>query len=79
MSIRLYPNPVTNGNFQIELSSAETNPLLQLYDVNGRKMLEQKLTTASTTFTSALSAGIYFYQLKSATNGSVSMGKLVIQ
>jgi len=42
-------------------------------------MLEQKLTVATTTFPTTLSAGIYFYQVRNAADNSLSMGKLVIQ
>ena len=79
LNIRLFPNPVSGGSFQVELGSAETNPLFQLYDMNGRKMLEQKLTTVSTTLSPTLSAGIYFYQIRNTINNNMALGKLVIQ
>ena len=78
-AIRIYPDPVTGQSFQLELGRTETNSLFILYDMNGRKILEQKLEATTTTFTYSLSAGIYFYQVRNVTNNSVSMGKLVVQ
>jgi acetyl esterase/lipase len=77
--IRVYPNPVSGGSFQVEISRTETNSFFQLYDVNGRKILEQKLTARTTTFTSPLSAGIYFYQVRNIITNTAAIGKLVVQ
>lgn len=61
-SIKIYPNPVTNGilNFQI----TEANDVnVELFDITGKRVLSGK--TANKSFdVSSLKAGVYFIKIK---------------
>jgi hypothetical protein len=65
--ISIYPNPVIN-EFRLKGISGEV--LLNLYDVSGRLMLTEKLTTEKTVSVKSLPKGIYV--LKAITgNGTI--------
>ncbi|MDB5283216.1 MAG: hypothetical protein JWO06_2291 [Bacteroidota bacterium] len=76
--ISVFPNPGT-GNFQLSISNIELQPIFELFDMNGRILLEQKITEPQTLFHPTLVAGLYFYQVRNAKDGSVCKGKLVVQ
>ena len=78
-SVEVFPNPVTHGNFEVSMMSKETAPLFELFDVNGRKVLEQKITTSNTSIQNRFAASMYFYRVSSAEEGIIANGKLVIQ
>lgn len=74
-TVKLYPNP-TNGILNISAATAEPFTL-KLYDLQGKVLLQQEVTTAETTINiSALGSGVYMAEL-SGTNGSARQ-KLVV-
>ena len=77
--VRVYPNPVSGGNFQIYANVTGLNPVFELFDVSRRKIIEQKLVGNTTTIKSDFPAGIYFYQVQSTSDGVVSKGKLIVE
>ena len=76
--VSIYPNPASTQltiefNYNLETSSA-----FILYDITGRKVLEQNLSKNSNKFTldiSSLQNGVYFY--KTSSDNSIK-GKLII-
>jgi len=64
-ALKLYPNPVTDGKLFIELpESAGNNPLLQIYDFNGRQVMTRTLHSATTEVdVSHLSNGTYVVRI----------------
>jgi acetyl esterase/lipase len=78
-NLMVFPNPVTAGNFEVSLLNIEGNPVFELFDVNGRKISEQKILTANTNIKCGLAAGMYFYRVSNNTNGTLANGKLIVQ
>ena len=75
-----YPNPAINNiNIQFDLNTASDKNEVFLYDVSGRKIGSEVLTTGigSIEFPQNLNSGIYFYSLIS--NGQAIMTKKVIK
>jgi hypothetical protein len=75
-----YPNPAINNiNIQFDLNTASDKNEIFLYDVSGRKIGSEVLTTGigSIEFPQNLNSGIYFYSLIS--NGQAIMTKKVIK
>lgn len=73
----IYPNPAPGNAFQLHVSGVEDNPVFQLFDLNGQKITEQKITSASTTIHCNAAAGLYFYRIVNSLNEVVASGKLV--
>ena len=69
----IYPNPV-GDILTIETSTELTNKIATVFDLNGRRVLNQKLVT-NTINVSSLGSGIYFLRLES--NGKTMKRKFV--
>jgi pimeloyl-ACP methyl ester carboxylesterase len=78
-SVMVFPNPVTGNNFEVSVLNIEVNPIFELFDINGRKILSQKILATNTNIKCGLAAGMYFYRVTNATNGVLAKGKLVVQ
>lgn len=63
VDVSIYPNPV-EAVLTIETSADLTNKIATVFDMNGRKVLNQKLTT-NTLDVSTLGSGLYFLRLES--------------
>ncbi len=63
VDVSIYPNPVENI-LTIESSVDLTNKIATVFDLNGKRVLNQKLTT-NTLKVSSLESGIYFLRLES--------------
>jgi hypothetical protein len=75
LSFKIYPNPVKN-NFVIENESNMKQGNMQIFDINGRELLQQKITTIKTEIDiSSLAKGIYFVKL--ITNEAVGVRKII--
>lgn len=59
-TIRLYPNPVTDGFY---VRGTVGTVLLKLFDLNGRVLLDRRLTENSFISTSTLSKGVYVVKI----------------
>jgi hypothetical protein len=77
--VSVFPNPISGNDFQLSLNSISGDLVFQLYDIDGRKISEQKITTTITTMKCELQSSVYFYQVKNTTDGTLSKGKLVVQ
>jgi hypothetical protein len=77
-SINLYPNPVTNGVFYLDLPSETAFPaLVEIYSLTGQKVFQRELNTCSNTVeTYGLKNGLYIVSVKS--NGKGQQLKLQI-
>ena len=75
VDLRIYPNPVDN-NF-VTISSSETgDKFVELFDINGRKVLSSTITN-DLLDVSNIDAG--FYLTKVTINGKSSISKLIIK
>jgi hypothetical protein len=63
VDVSIYPNPV-EAILTIETSADLTNKIATVFDMNGKRVLNQKLTT-NTLDVSRLESGIYFLRLES--------------
>ena len=76
--IKVYPNPA-RITFMVQLPEAEMTGKLQLFDVSGRKVLEQQLKSTLTEIgVASLANSVYFYCVH-GENGLLDRGKIVIQ
>ena len=74
----IYPNPAKD-RFMVQLPEAEMTGKLQLFDVSGRKVLEQQLkSTLNEIGVASLADSVYFYCVH-GENGLLDRGKIVIQ
>ncbi len=74
--IVVYPNP-NNGNFNLIISQFDNLKMrkLKIYNVLGKMVYSQQLTTSNEQLTTNLSDGIYFYQI--IVGEKIYTGKLV--
>jgi hypothetical protein len=72
------PNPASNN--VVVSNVAEANNVWALYDITGRKVVEQKLATGVNNIdVKTLINGIYIYTITDENNAPVKTGKLIIQ
>ena len=77
--VEVFPNPAKHGSFEVSFMSTEVDALFELFDVNGRKLLEQIITKNNTSIQNHLAAGMYFYRVRNPEDGIIANGKLVVQ
>ncbi|MBA3901134.1 MAG: DUF3494 domain-containing protein [Bacteroidetes bacterium] len=74
-----YPNPFRNTLvIKSENTTAENSSILNIYDAQGKIVMNKIITEKTTTLATNLPSGFYFYQLVSKDN-SVQSGKLISQ
>ena len=73
----LSPNPAQNY-LAVKNQSQEKNATFVLYDITGRAVLQQTLSTQNTISTEHLPSGIYLYQIINPQNQSLQYGKVSI-
>jgi len=61
-NVQLYPNPVTNGQLTIR-HQLGTQVQLNIYSINGKRLMSQSITQHETINVSHLNTGIYFLNL----------------
>ncbi|MBN1989082.1 MAG: PKD domain-containing protein [Bacteroidales bacterium] len=77
--ISIWPNPVTNGNLNIELEDGtSTISTITVFDVQGRMVLNQRVESSSTTVNLSLSSGLYLVKVESADNRAALL-KVVVR
>jgi hypothetical protein len=72
----IYPNPAREF-IVIDMPVASDNATIQLFSLQGRKVLDQKVTDGKQISTNDLPKGLYLYKITS--NGNGFSGKLVIE
>jgi hypothetical protein len=78
--ISISPNP-SNTNWQLCIDNYNSNLNFQcnLYDVAGRLLRSQNITSGTTTIKNTIGSGIYFYQIKNNNEETIATGKLIAQ
>ncbi|MEO5569903.1 MAG: T9SS type A sorting domain-containing protein [Bacteroidia bacterium] len=72
--ISISPNPVTE-KLNVNVNNNELSEII-LYDITGRKLLQQKFLNSITLNTKQLAKGIYLYEVRNK-NGVIKKGKVV--
>jgi hypothetical protein len=75
----IYPNPVSSKNFQLYLNSTTGDNTFQMFDINGRKVADQKISTTHAAILSGCNPGLYFYRLLNSVNTEIARGKLAVE
>jgi len=75
-SIWVYPNPAKEY-IVFDLSDISGSPVVEIFDIQGKKVLEQRLSGSMQISVSKLSEGLYTYRL--VNNGIIRTGKLIIE
>jgi hypothetical protein len=76
-SFSIYPNP-TKGNLNINSSKSLSNPLFELYDVKGSKILSNQFKLSEPIDVSELQPSMYIYNVKDGSELKQS-GKILIE
>lgn len=74
--ISVYPNPAIEY-ILFDLANSSSSATVELYDLQGKKVLEQKLTENRQVAVSNLPKGLYMYKLNN--RGTIYTGKLIIE
>jgi len=74
----IYPNPAKD-RFMVQLPEGEIEGFLELFDLSGRKVFEQKLQNGLTEISSSSFAGAIYLYLVYSKQGLVDRGKIVLQ
>ena len=75
-SLKVYPNPVTNGKLYIS-SPSSSQKQVSIYSILGQKVLEAKTTNNAEINVSKLAKGNYI--LKITEDGKSEAKKLIVQ
>lgn len=76
VAVSVYPNPASNKlNFKIENGKTA---IIELYDIMGKQLLQQNITSSALINLSNLSSGIYFYKITDKEKRT-ARGKIAIQ
>lgn len=84
IAVSIYPNPVTNHNFTLQLSNFETGKyIIEVSQVQGKKILQHELTISGSqsekiTLPSAAAAGAYLIKIINNKGESVYTNKVII-
>ncbi|MDB5281656.1 MAG: C-terminal target protein, partial [Bacteroidota bacterium] len=65
--IQVYPNPLTSGNWHLDVSEALLGSLCEVFDANGRKVFSAEVADRHSEIVMDLSKGVYILQLRSKT------------
>ena len=75
-NIWVYPNPA-NEYIVFDLSDISGFPVVEIFDIQGIKVLEQRLSGSMQISVSNLSKGLYTYRL--VNGGIIRTGKFIIE
>jgi len=85
ITVSTYPNPVTNGEINVNFNTSQKGPaVIQLFDLAGKKIFETitekgEEQVKSVKFNSDLPAGFYILKTKLGNNFKQSTNKVIIQ
>jgi hypothetical protein len=74
-NISIYPNPLANGNWQLQVDNRLIGAQIEIYDDNGRIVYTAEIKNLRTEISPQFSSGVYFLHIISGT--SVLSRKLV--
>ena len=64
-NIRIYPNPLSGSDWQLDVSSALIGSKLEIFDAGGRLVYNAEVKNLKSQFSLNLASGIYFLRLYS--------------
>jgi mannan endo-1,4-beta-mannosidase len=73
----IFPNPNNGGQFMVTYNNVTNNPLLEIFDEQGKLVYKQTLLESNTTINSGLTTGIYI--LKVSDNRNSISQKLAVK
>ena len=76
LDVSIFPNPAQNS-IRIQTDDIVGSLALQLYDINGRQVLQQVVASGNDMDIATLTKGIYVYKLSNDTGSAT--GKLVVE
>ena len=76
LAVSIFPNPAQNS-ISIQTDDIVYSLVLQLYDINGRQVLQQVVSSGDDIDIATLTKGIYVYKLSNGTESTT--GKLVVE
>ncbi|MEM7572701.1 MAG: carbohydrate-binding domain-containing protein, partial [Bacteroidota bacterium] len=65
-NLNVYPNPVVDNYFTVLIEDFREEHLLEIFDLEGRKLLERRLSASNTTLRPNLGDGTYIVQISNA-------------
>ena len=68
--IKVYPNPLISGNWQIELNGNWPGAWYELYDVSGKLVYKAEIKSNRDEINLNIESGIYLFQLHSQNNNT---------
>ena len=71
----IFPNPTTNF-IKVRLSEELSNPLIEIYDATGKKVLSKQIVSDESIDIEALTPAVYFYKIKDGKENKQS-GKII--
>lgn len=77
-SLKVYPSPA-NNILNVEMDSFKANSFIQIYDVTGNMLIEQKLNKSNQISIEKLSVGSYFYKIKNGLDYSDAISFVVVR
>ncbi|HLF45649.1 MAG TPA: T9SS type A sorting domain-containing protein [Chitinophagaceae bacterium] len=75
----VYPNPVTNGHFNVVFEDKERTYDISLTDMNGRTLKQWKAVTNNTLRIENLGTGMYLLKVITRETGNQSFEKIIVQ
>ncbi len=78
LKVVAYPNP-SSTRWNLFVSDITGNLNLEVFDVTGRKLLEEKISSNDVAVENTYGRGVYFYRVKDNTGSILASGKLVGQ
>jgi hypothetical protein len=76
IEIGIYPNPARDF-IMVNMPGASNSATIELYNIQGMKVLDQRLQEGKQVSTNGLPKGLYLYKI--TNNGIRSVGKLMIE
>lgn len=76
-AVRIYPNPASS-HINFELSDILTSVTLELFDIQGRRVLQDRVSDGAAVDVSNIGKGVYLYRLTSEQK-FMQNGKIIIQ
>jgi hypothetical protein len=73
--LNVYPNPAKEY-IVFDITNISNSAIVELFDNQGKKVLEQKLSVTGQIFISNLAKGLYLYRINN--NGTIYKGKIII-
>jgi hypothetical protein len=77
-TIRVYPNPISSGFVEIDVSDIAGSLKIEIFNIKGEKVHEQKLFNKNQIYIGNLYKGLYIYQIIN-NYSKLNTGKIIIE